>query len=270
MSAGATAEEGVIVSVGQRAISASALGRGIERCQRDAPELPIQVCIERFHVPLWRLSQESEGRFDRQAPLRREIEGRVLAERLAEVLLDGEQVEDAAVADYLRENQAAWGRPERLRLFRILLGSKDSAEDLIRRLQPATPAAFREAARKHSLDQTSHERGGDLGFVAADGSTDIPTMRVNPVLYEAARAVADGAFVPRAVPEGNGFAVVWRRGSLAEQRMSEGEARDWAAGRLREAQVRRLIDQIIVAQRTERRPDLLAPLRRSDCPLFTR
>src|SRR5690606_33300409 len=57
-------------------------------------------------------------------------------------------------------------------------------------------------------------RGGDVGFVQPDGKTDVPRVRVPPALFEAAAAVNDGEFVAEPVPEGEHFAVVWRRGSL--------------------------------------------------------
>jgi len=270
LTTGALADQLTIVSLEKRPVPLPELEQGIERCQRDAAELGIADCIERFQVPLWRLDREADARYAESAPLRREVEGRVLAERVTEELLARAPSDDEAVASYLRDNQAAWASPERLRLFRILVGTSEQAQSLIATLGHKAPADFRAAAREHSLDQASHERGGDLGFVAADGTTDLPAVRADPALFEAARMVEDGAFVPKPVAEGNRFAVVWRRGSLPARRLTDTEAHAWAQERVREAVAGREIDRLLASSGAERRPDLLARFRRSECRLFAR
>jgi len=247
----------------------AALRAGIERCQRDAPELPLVECIERYQVPLWQLSLAADERFPASLPVRREIESRVLAERLAELWLEQTAPAAQEVASYLEEHQSAWKVPERLRLSRILVASREQAVSLIAELGKKTPADFRSAARSSSLDKASHERGGDLGFVAADGTTDVPGVTADPALFAAARSVPDGAFVAEPVAEGVNFAVVWRRGSLAASQWSEEEARAWASARIIEQKAGRQWAELSAAHPASRHADLFARFRRPECRLFT-
>jgi hypothetical protein len=268
-SSAALAEPAPLVSLRGRAVPDVALRAGIERCQRDAPELPVAECIERYQVPLWQLSLAADQRFAASLPLRREIESSVLAERLTELWLEQGAPTEQEVASYLEEHRAAWKTPERLRLFRILVGSREQAVSLITELGRKTPADFRSAARSSSLDRASHERGGDLGFVAADGTTDVAGVSADPALFAAAHAVPDGAFVPEPVAEGAGFAVVWRRGSLPARKWSDAEARDWASARIREQKAGRQQAELLAAHPASRQADLLARFRRPECLLFT-
>jgi len=258
-----------VVALQGRAVPDAALRAGIERCQRDAPELPLAECIERYQVPLWQLSLAADERFPASLPLRREIESRVLAQRLTELWLEQSESEEQEVASYLEQHQSAWKVPERLRLFRILVATREQAMTLIAELGKKTPADFRSAARSSSLDKTSHERGGDLGFVAADGTTDVPGVTANPGLFAAAHSVPDGAFVPEPVAEGVNFAVVWRRGSLAASQWSEAEARAWASARIAEQKAGRQWAELSGAHPASRHTDLFARFRRPECRLFT-
>ena len=70
-------------------------------------------------------------------------------------------------------------------------------------------------ARERSIDRATHMRSGSLGYVAASGQTHMPQVRVSPALFAAAAQVQDGQLVPRPVPEGTEFAVIWRRASRA-------------------------------------------------------
>jgi len=74
------------------------------------------------------------------------------------------------------------------------------------------------------LDKATYLRAGSLGFVRADGSTDVPQLQIDPVLYAAANKVADGRIVAEPVKEGARFAVVWRRGSRPGSQVSLAEA----------------------------------------------
>ena len=56
-------------------------------------------------------------------------------------------------------------------------------------------------------------RAGNLGYVAADGQSHYPQLRVAPALFAAAARVKDGQLVPEPVAESGGFAVVWRKSS---------------------------------------------------------
>jgi hypothetical protein len=152
---------------------------------------------------------------------------------------------DADIAAYYQAHERDLTRPRRLRLWRILVASEDDAKKIISEAQGAGgPERWRAAARAKSLDTATRERGGDLGFVHPDGFTDVPELRVDKALFEAADRVADGAIVPEPVREGTQLAVVWRRGSLTETRISQEEART-------------TIERLLLEQRTTERIDRL-------------
>lgn len=145
----------------------------------------------------------------------------------------GEEIElqqpvtDEAVKAYYEKNSAHFSQPQGLRLFRVLLGGERQAKALIAEAQkPDGLERWSRFAREHSLDKATHLRRGDLGFVHANGETDVPRVQVDPVLFEAAQRVPDGAVVPEPVPEAGKLAVVWRRGSRPERKRSLAEERD--------------------------------------------
>ena len=58
-----------------------------------------------------------------------------------------------------------------------------------------SPKRWNELARDESVDKTTSMRGGNLGFVAPDGSTTDPNLKVDPALYAAAEKVKDSELV---------------------------------------------------------------------------
>ncbi|MEY4544028.1 MAG: hypothetical protein RL685_223 [Pseudomonadota bacterium] len=105
--------------------------------------------------------------------------------------------------------------PRALLLWRILVRSESDATALLKELGKPAESAWTRLARERSIDTATHMRGGSLGYVAASGQTHMPQVRVAAALFAAADQVEDGKLVPRPVPEGEGFAVVWRRASRA-------------------------------------------------------
>ncbi|HEY5955298.1 MAG TPA: peptidyl-prolyl cis-trans isomerase [Polyangiaceae bacterium] len=125
-------------------------------------------------------------------------------------------VTDAEVKAYYDGHPELFKTKERVRISRLLVESADEAAALIERVRRLPNMDdWRNLVREKSKDKATSERGGDLGFVAADGSTDVPELEVDPALFLAARDVGDGEIVKQPVPEGKRFAVVWRRGSVA-------------------------------------------------------
>jgi peptidyl-prolyl cis-trans isomerase C len=139
--------------------------------------------------------------------------------------------------------------PRRFRVYRILVGTEAEARRLIGEVRGTDGfTKWTTAAREQSLDKATNMRGGDLGFIRPDGSTDVPGLRVDPVLFSAAERVADGALVPDPVKENERFAVVWRRGSLPAERASferQAPAIRQRLGRERlEAELSSLVDRL--------------------------
>jgi peptidyl-prolyl cis-trans isomerase C len=123
------------------------------------------------------------------------------------------------VARYFEAHRDRYDQPERILLWRILVGTKAEADTVLAAAKKEpTPATFQALAREHSLDKATYLRGGYLGFIAPDGGSSEVGLRVDAALFKAASAVKDGELVATPVPEGSGFAVVWRRGTLAARR----------------------------------------------------
>jgi len=96
-----------------------------------------------------------------------------------------------------------------------LLRQEAEARALLHELGTPTESNWSRLARERSIDTATQMRSGSLGYVAADGQTHLPQVRVATTLFAAADRVRDGQLVPEPVVEGAAFAVVWRRGSRA-------------------------------------------------------
>lgn len=139
-----------------------------------------------------------------------------LTHRIGERLVREAPITDAEVKAYYDAHPELFRTPERIRIFRVLVDSESDANAIIERLQNLPSMDdWRTLVREKSKDKATSERGGDLGFVAEDGTTDIPELEVDRTLYAAVQPIKDGAIAPKPVPEGKRFAVLWRRGSLA-------------------------------------------------------
>lgn len=115
----------------------------------------------------------------------------------------------------------------------------------------ASGTKWNELAREKSIDKATYLRGGNLGFLAADGTSSEAGLKVDAAIVRAASEVKDGELLREPVAEGSAFAVVWRRGSVPATHRSFEEA---------SAQIRTLL----VRQRIERtEKDLIEELRRA-------
>ncbi|MBX3183726.1 MAG: peptidyl-prolyl cis-trans isomerase [Polyangiaceae bacterium] len=135
-------------------------------------------------------------------------------------------VTDADVERYYREHERRFKTPERIKLWRILVGSEAEAKEILKTAKAAGDVkTWSNLAREKSLDKATHMRDGDLGFVLPDGRTSVPRVEVDSALFAAAAPLKNGEFVPEPVKEGQRWAVVWRRGSMAAvERTVESEA----------------------------------------------
>lgn len=166
------------------------------------------------------------------------------------------------IARYYDAHRRDFERPERIALWRILVRTEAEARAVVEKVRGAGgPERWRAEAREKSLDEATKQRGGDLGFVHPDGSTDVPELRVPKALFEAARGVADGELVPEPVQEGEHFAVVWRRGTLSPLRVPLEVARPTIEARLVEQKLGERLDALVRRLTAEhvknRRDDLL-------------
>lgn len=180
--------------------------------------------------------------------LRQALDAALKSEAIAQKPVSAEDIKA-----YFEANKARFEQPLGIRVWRILLDDEANAKRVLEQVKgTGSPAKWSELARESSVDKATNLRQGDLGFVHADGATDVPRVRVDPALFQAAKAVKDGEVVPQVVREGAKFAVVWRRGSRAERSRSLEQEQD---------SIRSLLER----QRTEElRSALLTDLRKKN------
>ncbi|HMJ12163.1 MAG TPA: peptidyl-prolyl cis-trans isomerase [Polyangiaceae bacterium] len=175
--------------------------------------------VERVLVPELAADQEADRLRLRARPELREslqrIQVQALAGELTQELSQRGAVSEQAIREYYETQRARFETPPRLRIWRIAVRDETLAKSILTEARgPEGVKKWNNLAREKSEDKATHLRDGDLGFVRADGSTDVPELRVDPVLFAAADKVRDGELVPEPIREGERWAVVWRRGSL--------------------------------------------------------
>jgi peptidyl-prolyl cis-trans isomerase C len=218
-----------VVQVGERKLSAAEVERrwqALPSFQRRAlgasEELRVRSFIDRWLVPELLFSQAPIAKQARSTPHLQATEKamlrRALLSRVRQDLDSRVPVTNDEVRAYFEAHRELFDLPERLRLYRILLPDQKSAEELIQKLKN-TPDfdAWRNTAREKSVDEATRMRGGELGFVSADGHTDVPELQTNPALFAAAARLKDGELAREPIREGDKFAVLWRRGHTPAQ-----------------------------------------------------
>jgi peptidyl-prolyl cis-trans isomerase C len=175
---------------------------------------------------------------------------RTLAAAIAGTAASAEASDADVLAYYSREREQL-GAPRALSLWRILLPTEADARAVINELATPTAASFGRLARERSLDRATSMRSGNLGQVGPDGQTRVPELRVSPALFAAADRVGDGELVPEPVPEGEHFAVVWRRGSHAPTVPSLSDATARIRARIAEERAATALGTLLDALRRE-------------------
>ncbi len=247
----------VIVKVGDRTLNADQLGKRLAEIPRvqlaalKGEGSPRERYVDQVAVPELLLDAEAERLELARTPAARAGAEQLLVETLTESLRDSisrDVVTDELVAGYFSAHRADFGHPEKLRLFRLLVKERSEAETLLEKAKHLTDMAmWRDLTREHSIDKATRMRGGDLGFVHPDGNTDVPRVRVPRELFEAAARVEDGALVPEPVPEGDLYAVVWRRGSVSAVEPKLEEAAPRIRRLLVEAKLEETLDALVAS-----------------------
>lgn len=211
--------------------------------------------VEQVLVPEMLYGEEAKQRKLDQTPAMqdrlREALRDAVDRSLREEVLTKDPVTDADIKQYYDENKARFETPKRLRLWRIQVADEATAKDIIAHSKGTDgPKHWADFAREKSLDKATAQRGGELGFVREDGSTDVPRIQVDPSIFAAADKVPDGTIVPQPIKEGDRYSVIWRRGSVeASKRTVEDESAS-----IRQILERRKIDKA--------RQDLISQLRK--------
>jgi peptidyl-prolyl cis-trans isomerase C len=215
-----------VVSVPGQSVDAAGVARALDRVP------PFQLAalasddsarrravVERLLLPELRAAAEARARKIDQRPRTadrlRELYSRAMDAELARTTEREQPVTEADVQKYFDEHRERFDTPRRVRIWRIVVSDDALARKIIAECQGAGgPAKWRNFARDNSLDAATKFRDGDLGFVRPDGSTETPTLRVDPALFAAVDKLTDGQMVPEPLQLSSGIAVVWRRGSL--------------------------------------------------------
>jgi peptidyl-prolyl cis-trans isomerase C len=120
------------------------------------------------------------------------------------------------VRAYYDANRSRFDSPERVQVQRILCRSKAEAALVIDMFKKdPTAKAFTDLSRDHSQDKATYMRGGNLGFLAPDGTSTEAGVKVDAAIMKAAATVRDGQLVPVPIEEGDMWAVIWRKGTVS-------------------------------------------------------
>jgi len=162
------------------------------------------------------------------------------------------------VRAYYEANRARFESDERLHVWRILCPTRAEAQMVLESCaqRGSSPSAFADLAREHSRDKATYLRGGDLGFIAADGSSSFPELRVDPAIFRAAAGARNGEIVPTPVVENGAFAVVWRRGALPAVHQTLDQAAVSIRDTLSKARVKDETERLVAALRASKLRDL--------------
>jgi hypothetical protein len=260
------------VTIGGQPIAGQQVKIALGECHKNAAHLAAADCLDRYWVVRWLLDAEASARKLVAAEPVVAKRRRILSSRVLETFAErAREPSPEEIDSYLKKHERDFVKPLRVRIFRILVSTEEKAQEISGDLRPTTTIAeFRALARDHSIDRATNERGGDLGFVWPDGSTDMPQVSADPALYAAAVELADGEFSRAPIPEGKHFAVVWRRGSLPAE-ADDKSARSLVRLRLLEADAERRTASLLTQLAKEvagRNDELLGKLRRPEATLF--
>jgi peptidyl-prolyl cis-trans isomerase C len=166
------------------------------------------------------------------------------------------------VRKYYEENRSHFDTPERYGIWRILCKTREEAVAVLDAAKKdATPQKFTELARDHSGDKATNMRGGNLGFLAADGTSNEAGLKADPAIVKAAQGVKDGELVPTPVPEGAYFSVVWRRGTVGALHRTPEDAKEQIQSALfkqkLEDATKKLVDDLRTRELHDFNPELV-------------
>lgn len=163
------------------------------------------------------------------------------------------QIPDAEVAAYYAAHESSYRAPQRIQVWRILVATSAEAETILATMhQDGTPDAWAKLCREKSLDEATKLRRGTLGFLSPDGSSSETGVKAPVEMVQAALTVSDGEIVPKPVPEGDKFAVVWRRGSTPAKLQTLSAAEPEIRRTLTETRFREVRDALVARLRAER------------------
>ncbi len=152
---------------------------------------------------------------------------RCLEASKAKIFIDRQlekMVTDEELMQLFTELMKNFKKKKEIRAHHILVQSEDEAKEIIGKLEKG--ADFSELAKKHSQDQTSKQRGGDLGyFITKDQAKEI----AGPEFAEAIITLKPGSFGRKPIKSSFGYHIL----KPVESRMSKPPKFEEAAPQLR-------------------------------------
>lgn len=113
--------------------------------------------------------------------LRQQVERQILMEKIVSKAVI---VTEKEIRDHFERYKANFAKPEEIKASHILLRTEVEAKAILSQLKAG--ADFAELARRESIDPTTKEKGGDLGFFSRG--------KMTPAFEEAAFALEAGEF----------------------------------------------------------------------------
>ena len=262
----------VVARVGSRTITAAELERRLAsvppfqlRTLGKTPEEIRRAFLERVLVrealfAEGAMAEKLTERDEVQERLRSILRSALLTQVRVDVARDA-PISEAEMKAYYDANRARFNAPARLALWRILVDKREEAVKIIEDAKKdLTPKHWTDLAREKSVDKATNMRGGNLGFVAPDGTTAEPGVRVDTALFTAASEVKDAELVPEPVKEGERWAVVWRRQSMRSvERTLESESasiRQILSHSKTEERIKGMVEKLRTEQVAELHPEL--------------
>lgn len=191
-----------------------------------------------------------------QAMLKKEIDEKIKPDAISR----------AEVEKYYRDNLSEYERPETRRAHHMVLEKREQALALIPKAREADMAAFRELARKHSIDQQTRLRGGDLLYFDAGGirrGERKPSL--DPALVKAAFALGElGEVAAEPVQIEGGWSVIKLTGRRPESKRPLKGVESGIRKRLwrekREKAIERLVADLRKKYQPQVKPELVDPI----------
>jgi len=207
-----------------------------------APDILYSIGAESQHIDQRRIVQQAVARGKSET-----------TKRMVRLQAENAPISQDDVQQYYNSHLDTYVAPERYGVWRILCKTREEAVAVLDAAKKkSTPDEFTELARLHSIDKATNQRGGNIGFVGLDGTSNESGVHIDPAIPKAASLVKDGELVAAPVQESagdtTGFAVVWHRGTVGASTRTvqqvDGQIRDTIAKTRGEDAIKNLISDL--------------------------
>lgn len=263
----------IVARVGARTISAADVSRRIAqippfqlRAFGKTPDEVRRAFVEKVMVREALLAQAAvDAKLAERDEVAERVRGVLRNAMLSRVRADAGSaapISDAEVKHYYEANAVKYHAPERVQIWRIQVAKREEAVALLAELKKdPTPKRWNELAREQSIDRATNLRGGNLGFVAPDGTTSEAGIKVDASILAAVNGAKDAELLAAPVQDGERWSVLWRRQSMkAVDRGLDMEApliRPILAHERGETKARALVEKLRADFVTDLNPDVV-------------